>query len=697
MADVEMADVATPASGSTSDNDSSDDEGVELLVTGRERRKTAGNRYQRELVQEEAENADEEDEVALLFAGEEDEVDEEFKSEASDEDAMSSSDDDDQGPNAGADEMDGEKELQKAAKAERATKRKAKDALTSTAALRKRPRIDPTAPKSAPKKPSKKKERVTWLPDLNNTGGRTSLRKQTIQHRATTIARLKQSEAQSKITKKIREERDRERALNAPKAMTQADRLAEAERTERRNAKSLNRWEATEKKRNEEQAAKLAALKNRKLEGPVISWRSAKSKYRPPKQAPSLPSFDIYTEDGLKKRGRKTKEQHAEMARVREMQLQGVGGEGQGTSMTPQVPFTAPPGTYPAASPVPPALPLPTQGIPQEWLGPPPPRPGSSGMMLPPTRQPSASVAQSPSQPTEIAAAVDMHNSTGTTHQSTPTNDASFLHGIFDYANQEGDPEGSKSTTADATTPMKPVSALGEEQQSTATAPAPSSELNTSSAQVANAEHAETKQPVPPATAPSATTPADAEAPSAPGQDAMNGVQVAQPQLSAATPIQPVPNAITPPSFPQQAPRPSIEILPSIPTPTTQPSQTPSVPPTPASPSHPTEEIFTTRNLLTLNSFDTLPSTLQTKYSVFFNTRKNTTKPTRHKAEICPITMLPAKYRDPATGIGYTNMHAYRVLKELGEKKFVWSGMLGCYVGREGGTIARGCVEGFRG
>jgi vacuolar protein sorting-associated protein 72 len=61
--------------------------------------------------------------------------------------------------------------------------------------------------------------------------------------------------------------------------MTQADRLVEAERTERKNSKSLNRWEETEKKRSEEQKARLAALHNRQLEGPVITWWSGLAKW----------------------------------------------------------------------------------------------------------------------------------------------------------------------------------------------------------------------------------------------------------------------------------------------------------------------------------------------------------------------------------------------------------------------------------
>ena len=57
-------------------------------------------------------------------------------------------------------------------------------------------------------------------------------------------------------------------------AMTQADRLAEAARIEKANSKSLSRWEEAEQQREEEQRAKLAALSNRHLEGPVVTWWS---------------------------------------------------------------------------------------------------------------------------------------------------------------------------------------------------------------------------------------------------------------------------------------------------------------------------------------------------------------------------------------------------------------------------------------
>lgn len=187
------------SSGSESSGSSPGDESsqppTELMITTRERRKTAGNRYSQVVAQEQADE-DAEDDVALLFAEAEGEDEEYNSDEADDEADMSSSDDDDQGPNAGADELEGEQEIQKQAKVERQKKRKADMALTTMGAIRKKPKIDPTALHRAPDKPkpSKRKERVSWLPDNDAAPGRTSLRKQTVAHREVMLERLKENE-----------------------------------------------------------------------------------------------------------------------------------------------------------------------------------------------------------------------------------------------------------------------------------------------------------------------------------------------------------------------------------------------------------------------------------------------------------------------------------------------------------------------
>lgn len=260
---------------------------VETLIQGRARRSTAG-RNMSALI-----NAEADDELALLF--EEIEDDNDFSIEAGEEEAAeleddmglewSSEDEEDQGPNAHGDDLEGEKELERQAKVER-KKRKAQESLRLTA-LRKKVKIDPTAVSTttattatttttttpAPR-PRKKSERISWLPTPEEGPTRASSRRQTMQNKELTHARLKDSEEKRIRLIASMEEAAKKKALLKPKEMTQAERLAEAERVERLNSKSLNRWEEMEKRKAEERRAKIEALKNRRLEGPVMSWWS---------------------------------------------------------------------------------------------------------------------------------------------------------------------------------------------------------------------------------------------------------------------------------------------------------------------------------------------------------------------------------------------------------------------------------------
>ena len=308
--DQSMNDAASSAdeSASGSDGERSRSPEVEALVAGREKRATAGNRMSAAALALQEELGDEDDEVVMLFASEGE--DDEFA--GSDEDVsdaqLSSSEDDDQGPNAAPDDLEGEKELQRREKAQRMKKRKAKDALTTAEGVRKKARFAPTSarPAAPAPKPSKKKERQSWLPESGAGPSRTSLRAQTQANTEITRTKVKQhDELHAKLVERNRK-RQQQREKEKPKEMTQADRLAEAERIERKNAKSLNRWEEMEKKRAEEQAAKLAALHDRTLDGPVVSYWSGVAKWLGPKLV-KVGKQDTSVEPAIegKKRGRK--------------------------------------------------------------------------------------------------------------------------------------------------------------------------------------------------------------------------------------------------------------------------------------------------------------------------------------------------------------------------------------------------------
>ncbi|TVY26964.1 Vacuolar protein sorting-associated protein 72-like protein [Lachnellula hyalina] len=281
MADVPEEDtpLRTEDDDSESDSGSGSDSGsdaeqpeVEWLATSRAKRSTAGNRLNALLQQEEPD-----DELELLFAeDDEDEVFEDAEADQSDVQMDSSSDDEDQGPAAGADDLDGEKEIQRQAKVERqAKRRKLNDGIPK---VKRRVRIDPTVNEPAPR-PKKKSERASWIPTAEDAPTRASARGTTKQSKQ----QLHQQMLEREI-KRLKQVASMERAAAAKEAakkpaLTQEDRLKEAARVEKSNSRSLSKWEETEQAREEEQRLRLAALHNRTLEGPVITWWSGFAEY----------------------------------------------------------------------------------------------------------------------------------------------------------------------------------------------------------------------------------------------------------------------------------------------------------------------------------------------------------------------------------------------------------------------------------
>ncbi|KAK4202687.1 YL1 nuclear protein-domain-containing protein [Triangularia verruculosa] len=261
---------------------------VEWLATSRSKRSTAGNRMKALLANETplttSTDADPDD-LELLFA--EDEDDAGFTDDAK-EDAldvqMDSSSDEEDNDAANADDDEGEKELERQAREKRAAQRKRKAQEAIPAKFRKKVRIEPpgssnagsavASPAPKPPRPKKKSERASWLPTLADMPTRASERsttrmsKQQLHEKMVTdeIRRKKQIERMEKKAKLLE-------AMKKP-PMTQAERLAEAAKVEKRNAKSLNRWEEAEKQREEERLKKIAALNSRKLDGPVVTFWS---------------------------------------------------------------------------------------------------------------------------------------------------------------------------------------------------------------------------------------------------------------------------------------------------------------------------------------------------------------------------------------------------------------------------------------
>ena len=266
---------------SGAESDESEVQPVQSLVSGRDKRATAGNRMSSLVEREDDEDLD------LLFAENEEDEDVEFEEEdeaASDAEMDSSTDEDDQGPTKGEEDLTGEQELQKQERVEK-RKRKAQGVLKRPGVLRKRVKIDESAtqassdPNESNPKPKKKSERVSWMHAAADAPTRISSRKQTVQNREIVHKRLLDNEKQRARVMRQMEEAQRRKDAQKAKPLTQAERLDEAAKIERKNAKSLNRWEEAEKMRAQEQKAKLEALHNRQLNGPVISWWSGMSRW----------------------------------------------------------------------------------------------------------------------------------------------------------------------------------------------------------------------------------------------------------------------------------------------------------------------------------------------------------------------------------------------------------------------------------
>ncbi|KAJ7581030.1 YL1 nuclear protein-domain-containing protein [Mycena floridula] len=61
----------------------------------------------------------------------------------------------------------------------------------------------------------------------------------------------------------------------------------------------------------------------------------------------------------------------------------------------------------------------------------------------------------------------------------------------------------------------------------------------------------------------------------------------------------------------------------------------------------------------------------------------NKGRPVTRPKQICPISGLTAKYRDPRTGVPYANIQAYKTLTTILDHGFIWSKELGCYTKKD--------------
>jgi len=275
----ETADSADNEATGEEDESDSVSGGEPYLAVTRERRSNAGSRMAKLLQLAEAEQDVEE--YGEIF--QEAVNDQEFEEEdENDEDVnMDSSSEEDEAEGEQDDDA-AERELKRQEKRENAKKQKRQSLLQqmmkkrtgAVAASAVASGAVGTSSSPTPSRPKKKSERVSWLPEDDQQATRASSRKLAVINKQATTERLKEKEKHRLRTVEVMKAAEQRKEALKPKAMTQADRLAEAARIERENSRSVRKWEEVEKRKEEERKARIAAAKNRKLEGPVISYWS---------------------------------------------------------------------------------------------------------------------------------------------------------------------------------------------------------------------------------------------------------------------------------------------------------------------------------------------------------------------------------------------------------------------------------------
>ncbi|KAJ6441661.1 autophagy protein atg15 [Purpureocillium lavendulum] len=636
---------ASPASDSDADSSQSK-QPTEWLATTRQRRSTAGNRMKSMLANEEPDS-----DLELLFA--EDENDQGFsdvEGDGSDVQMDSSSDDEDNDKND--DDLEGEKELERQAKERRAVQRKRKAQEAIPAKFRKRVRID-ASPASAPApRPKKKSERTSWLPSPADMPTRASSRKTTrISKEQLHQQMVEREKRRLKQVEQMQRKAAKLEALKKP-PMTQEQRLAEAAIVEKRNSKSLNRWEEAEKQREEERKAKLAALNNRTLKGPVITiwsgvreWKDALGQHvtmveEKPKKKREKVDKGFKGKDKGKAKGQDEGDKVSTPQAAEKQNEEKQSGEKKNDGKEDTPPDTAPvskvepepepTNTSPVAAPM--AAPRTAQGD------------TDGACQNPPGETQPSTNASVGSETSQAAAAAE----------PAPKQEEPLRLMAMPPPPPPSEPN------------ARPFGVLA----APVLAPPPGIDMNG-----------------PPSTdAPKSNVLAPPN--TSPPQSAPPCLQNPQPQISpAAAPAAPQP----PP------PEPVLHDTHLVPiedgASTAHKSATPQPPDAPQHP-EPPRSSTTARNAIIYQNFDLNAIRDKSVQTQILFGRKMTKLSKPAPAPICVITNQPARYRDPKTGLPFYNAAAYREIQRLDKGDYHFSRELGAWVG-SGALAARGVPERF--
>ncbi|KAF4986674.1 hypothetical protein FDECE_15828 [Fusarium decemcellulare] len=680
-----------------SDSQTNNEQKIEWLATTRKRRSTAGNRMKSMLANEEPDS-----DLELLFA--EDENDQGFSDvdENASDVHMDSSDDEDDNDN-NQDDLEGEKELERQAKERRIAQRKRKAQEAIPAKFRKKVRIDPTsktpaAPLKPAPRPKKKSERTSWLPSPADLPTRASSRQTTRLSKEQLHQQMVEREARRlKQLAQMQKKAARLEAMKKP-PMTQEERLREAAIVEKRNSKSLNRWEEAEKQREEERRAKLAALHQRTLKGPVITFWSGIGEWMGRHMVIEEPAKE------KKKRGEKAKVKEKDKAKGQENvsaadenksdkedKQNGTAATDDTTSeakapeqQQPATPTTTesaatakglkevvstapakvddgstrPANTSPTIQGREPPIPK-TEEF-QSTAMPPPPPPAPRGLATPAPSSLSTSISTSPlARPTSgLAAPAPAPAPTPTdTKQPAVTPSPGLVRPV------ESKP--SSVLAAPILAPPLGISVNGGGAPPMLAYGSPKSNVL-----------------APPNTSQGAIPPA-----------APNVVPQAAPSTSSTTYT---PSKLAQGTMPPSAdPAPTPTNPPPMSNPTIIPPKLPGTDPSAqASEAQAPQPSTGARNAIVFQNFDdNALKDRSVRTQILFGRKMNKlAKPS--PAPLCVITNHPARYRDPRTGLPYFNAYAYREIQRLSRGEYRWSRILGAWVG-SGTYAARGVPERF--
>jgi vacuolar protein sorting-associated protein 72 len=661
----EKASIRDESEDSASGSDSDDNDGtdtpttVEWLATGREKRSTAGNRMKSMLA-----NEDPDSDLELLFAEDADDAGFTDVDDGGSDAHMDSSSDDEDEKQQG-DELEGEKELEKQAKERKALsrKRKAQDAIPVK--FRKKVRIS-QAEAPAPR-PKKKSERTSWLPSAADAPTRASERKTTKLSKEQLHQQMIEREAKRLKQVAIQEKKAKRLEATRRPPMTQAQRLAEAAVVEKKNSKSLNRWEEAEKQREEERLAKLAALKNRTLKGPVITFWSGMGQWADGRLDHGAKHVTVEEKPRKKRltKEEKARLKDAEMAKGKEGDVGGISDPSTPVSASatgaPDAPLLQVPqsGTSTPATATGTSTPLPT-------LTPTVPKIDSLAMMTP--------LAAAPIPESKENAQKEEEGPRSLAPPSIPPPPATTIPPPPPKA-----PEPTKSMAPPSIPPPPimmptssgvlalPVLAPPPMLGSSSIYSSPNHKSNVLAAP--NTTHRPSPLSLPPS--------APGSLASTPRPPPLNHLQPTQPKV--------------PP--PREAIKEPIKSEPSPPIPAPTSTLTAAAATAAA---EPPDSASATRSAIILQNFDENAIKDKVVQTQLLFGRKMSKMAKPPPTAVCVITNHPARYRDPKTGLPYYNNYAYREIQRLRKGDYKWSRLLGAWVG-SGTFAAKGVPARFLG